>query len=217
MEITWIIEKYDNSEYFDSLEKSIAKYGQNCIITNILPDIDKNQCVICYGSLQFAYKCRKLAPWVPSLFYTKDNYNCNVYYSYLSKYLLNRDYLMLPVMEVFNRWEELNLPDRIFMRPNDGNKVFTGDVFTFDNRKEDISYLQQYALRDLDNIIGLVSSVKKIEREWRVIVNSDGIISYSLYLSNGEVKEQCSIDSGAVDVAMGVVKHLEFTPVIPIK
>lgn len=98
--------------------------------------------------------------------------------------LLNHDALIVEgvdkVMPMFNNNEKL------WLRSEAGNKAFSGGVFTLEEFKQEAEYLRQ---NYLDGLIFAVATPKKIRREFRYVIVDGKVISSSLYMESGELKD----------------------------
>jgi len=138
--------------------------------------------IIYYGSLQLARKIYNKYPNVV-IYCTFDNYECTKYYAYLGGYLLNKDYMMIPFSE-FPRMRKLifsifGKDGKVFVRPSSGEKTFTGQLVRSLDFDADYKTLNLYDVSHHAMII--ISSPKKIIREWRLVVCDGKVITGSLY------------------------------------
>jgi hypothetical protein len=81
-----------------------------------------------------------------------------------------------------------------WIRSNSGNKIFSGGVFTEEQFLEEVFFLRS---KNVTNINIVCASPKTIGKEWRFAIVGGKIISCSLYMENGEPKEEKTIDSEA--------------------
>ena len=117
------------------------------------------------------------------------------------KYLLNTDYIMMPFGELIRRKEFIFdtlswdvFEHKVFIRPDSGNKTFTGTVVHEDNWVDAVSKLGFY---DVDpSSIVIVSETKNIGNEWRLVIIEGKVIAASKYKSYGLIKmeEGCPKD-----------------------
>jgi hypothetical protein len=155
------------------------------------------------GSLKMANEID--GQWDPGVYYNRKNMECTTYYSYFGKYLLNNDYVMVPLLELSRRREyffkEFGKNNEIFMRPDSGSKTFAGNIYPLDTLDIELHTMDLYAGRSMDNILVVVATPKVIDYEWRIVIADHRPVAASLYKVNNEVviKEGC--DDGAWDLA----------------
>lgn len=143
--------------------------------------------VVFYGSLNFAGHVRRNCKWLPGLYCDLNKLKCSHYYAYLGKFLLNKDYMMLPFGELSRRKDELfdlyGVDNTIYIRPDLGIKQFTGTIIY----KEKFEYkLNRIAWRNVDNdSLVVVSSPKNINEEYRIVIIDKEPIAGSRYRKNG--------------------------------
>ena len=100
------------------------------------------------------------------------------YAPHWNKYLLNRDYYILPYGEVLDRdFAELTKGfiiqsnDAVFIRPVSNNKIFSGRLFYRDTFAEEIRKMGYSFEVDLPaEMLVCIASQKKIEKEWRFFI-----------------------------------------------
>ena len=116
MKANWLLETDVFSESLTRLVEEIKRQGMEVKIASYIPYedqhgylglFDKDDCVIYYGSLNFAAQVKREAPWVPGVYYNKPAYECSHYYPALSKHLLNSDYIMIPYGDIIRLREFL--------------------------------------------------------------------------------------------------------------
>lgn len=198
MKPKWIIETLKDVEDTNRLKEALTRANIEYKDVKYVPfseekyDIyPEEDCVVFYGSLNLAAQLRRKKKWVPGVYCNLDELKCTTYYSFLGKYLFNQDYIMLPLMELRRRKEEIykqfGVDGCIFIRPNDGNKCMNGCVMPHDEFDREMSILYNYYNVPLDSILIIISSPKVITREWRYVVVDREIITFSQYKENWEI------------------------------
>lgn len=188
----WFIEDFlDN---LDNLKNSLKKYDTEYVLTSeiradskFLNTFPENDCVVYYGSLETGFYLRKNAKWIPGVYTTIENYACNRYYPVFNKYLLNHNYIMIPYGELLRQkqflFDSVGEDDSLFIRPNSGNKIFTGKLVYKDRFEKDIKLFGFYQVENHE--LCVVSQPRNIINEWRFFVSDCKIVAGSLY-SSGE-------------------------------
>jgi len=197
------------------IEKEIINYFNsnniNYIIVNkndhdirsLVPVNHLNDKIMFYGSLEMARRVR-LGNFNVGLFCTIDNYKCSNYYSKYNRCLLNSNYVMFPFGDLINKKDFINniFKDNngFFIRPDSGEKIFTGYTTTIDVFDIDLDECKKNNnVKDSD--IVLVSPYQKIFREWRFFVSYKEILSSCIYKSSFyKVREEDQASKAAYEL-----------------
>ncbi len=197
----WVVETYDQDVY--DLIDEIRNQKMECILIDYMSFQNEkydlfsdDDCVIFYGSLALAKQIERKRAWIPGPYCTSKNFECITYYSHWGKYLLNQDYIMLPIMEICRRKDEIyeNFGDKeIFLRPNSGLKTFNGGLYSYDNFEFDMDSIRSYGGLKFNEILAVVSTPKSIKKEWRIVIADKKPIAASQYINEGvfECEEGC--------------------------
>lgn len=175
----WIIEDiFSNTEQiidaltkqnipFEIIEKfSISKY------------INHKEKFIYYGSI---FGCREAIKHNGIVYLNEKNLLCSSYYPYFSDYLLNTDYVIIPLIELkkrFHFFSNVFRSDQLFVRPNSPVKIFTGQILN-ETQIDDFA--------DYFNSLVIVSSPKKIDSEFRFFISNNQVISGCQYIENDDI------------------------------
>lgn len=148
----------------------------------------KDDCIICYGDIDFVRQVRQRAPFIPGAYCNFDNMRCSTYFTYLGEHLLNRQYLMMPIGDLLRRWDELidifypwasvRGNKSLFVRPDSGVKPFTGDVVKPEEKLKIQSIVQSVGPETLV----VVAPEKHIIAEWRFVVCLGNVVTGCQYL-----------------------------------
>jgi hypothetical protein len=195
----WLIEKDVFEDNHDKLVEEIKRQGMEAKIVPYIPFEEKivekclkvygpDECVIFYGSLNFGRKLRK-GPWVPGVYLNERAFECTSYYPALGHKLIHSNYIMMPYGDLIRRkWDLYYLlkDDKLFIRPNSGNKEFTGMVVEKNNFEDCIKLAGFY---DVDpDLLVVVSNVHPLLKEWRFVIVDKQVISGSLYRQWGKAE-----------------------------
>ena len=133
-----------------------------------------------------------------------------VYYTYFGEFLLNNRYTLLPAAEAIRQsnllFEQFAVNGELFARPSVGRKLFTGRTFENDDFKETLSKID-----DPRSLI-LISNPKKIDREWRLYVAHDSIVTFSQYAVNGERELKLECPSDVLNYGNKILKKTSWRP-----
>lgn len=134
-------------------------------------------------------------PW-PGVWFDPELLRCSSYFVEIGSYLLNKDYGIYTFktikdnpVGVFEN-HTVKTTDKIFIRPekNEKNGLFVGQALNKNEFKDWLIYNEEYVDPDA---LCVISSGKKIDREWRLIIDQNRkVISGSLYKTNGELTYQ---------------------------
>ncbi len=216
MDVRWLVEDYEGDGTLDPLIAEIKSQGMQCEVISYIPfqsgkydHYSDDELVIFYGSLNLASQLQREKPWVPGPICNFKQLCCLTYYSYWGKHLFNKDYIMLPLLELSRRREEIykqfGIDDCIFMRPDSGAKTFYGAVYPLDELDQELKLMEGYAGKPLDEILVVISSPKPIDREWRVVVaHQYGVIAASQYKKNDKLDEEEGCPSEVVKIAESI-------------
>lgn len=217
-DVKWIIEKYEDSYFLNNLINEVDNKKIDFRIIDKfhfgqvdLSFFNDNDCVVFYGGLSLSNYILKNKKWIPGAFCNSINLECLTYYSYFGKYLLNKDYIMLPLCDFYRRKGEIynifSVDGNIFIRPNSGQKTFCGNLFHIDTLSSEMKIIEEYGKLPLDRILIVISSPKKIEKEWRVVVADRKIVTSSLYKQDGFICEKEGCDDGVIDVVSSILSE----------
>lgn len=125
---------------------------------------------------------------IPDLL-TLENYECSNYYLEVEN-LLNDHFVMLPWWKLYHSEDLLRrtFPDfeRLFIRPNSGQKRFTGTTIGFKWWEKELEIIAE--LPSSDNLINtdlvLVAPARKVWNEVRFLMCENKIVSASAYGDN---------------------------------
>lgn len=196
----WLIEQFDDDDHIPRLISSLKKQRIEYHIIRYVPfesgsydeyPNSSDQCVVFYGSLNLARQLRREKQWIPGVYCDLEKFKCTSYFPYLGKFLLNDDYVFIPVRELNRRknwiYEKFGVDNCVFFRPNSGFKTFQGQIILRENFESEWNWMMEFSDEDS---LAVVSSPKVINEEWRFIVCDKKIITGSLYKNNGRIDRQ---------------------------
>ena len=203
-------------------------------------DDDDETCpVVYYGPLELGYRIQRHTKFVPGVYTTMENYACTKYYPEFTYHLLNCDYVLIPYGDLERRLNDIRWMLRsydLFIRPNKGNKLFTGfsaiqnnqngpkkeekicDTDTtiqlyYNNAKFVSDYLAPYDLNS-DELI-LLAPNKNVKSEWRFVIAGDrvvGQVCYNRGLYKVLVQPKQEDDEARHFVEHNVLAHRTYRP-----
>jgi len=196
--VKWLIEDYEHDSSLEPLMAQIKKQGMELEVVKYEPwesgtfnQFEDEDCVVFYGTLNLGRQLQREKKWIPGVYCNFKNLCCKTYYSYWGKYLFNQDYIMLPMLEIKRRREEIfeqfGIDDTIWIRPDSGAKAFTGQTVPLEFLDKEFKLFGDYAGKPIDEIIAIISSPKVINREWRMVVVDKKVRAYSQYKKDGKL------------------------------
>jgi hypothetical protein len=138
MNVNWLIEdcNYDKSVdlLIDEIKNQHFNYKKiKYADIDTVNLFDNNDCVVVQSSMRFAEKIKKIKNWIPGVWFTKENYECISYYDIYKDFLFNSDFIFSSVKDISeNRkfyFEKYGKENKLFIRPSNGYKSFTGALF----------------------------------------------------------------------------------------
>ncbi len=141
---------------------------------------DPQDCIVCYGDIDFVRQVQKSAPFIPGAWCNFYNMKCSTYYAHFGEHLLNSDYDMMPAGDLRRRWDKFVTPGYpdVFVRPDSGAKPFSGHV---------IKYGEEHKIQALLHTVGpetliVVAPSKPITSEYRFVICNKRVVAGCQYL-----------------------------------
>lgn len=199
MKPVWLLEYDVFHENQDALQEEIKHQGYECSViskddawTNLLDIknpkywydvIPSSNCVVYYGCLEFGQFIKNKLNYAPGAWCTMDNYDCSKYYTPYWNELLNQNHRFLPfgLLSTLKDklYKEFGRDDTIFVRPNRGNKVFTGQLIYKEKFDEQLNKMAFYEPSQEELVV--VAEPISIDREYRIIVIDGKAVTGSQY------------------------------------
>lgn len=212
MNVTWVIEKSTFAEDIQPLIDEIGRQGHQLEfirLFDIKPD-PAESCRIFYGSIQSAREIQKQTRWIPGCYANFPAYDCTYYYPRLNRFLLNSHYMMLPFGDLDRRktylFDQFGNNNCIFVRPNSGCKLFTGQIIELDRWDRELEILGNYYVAPESLVV--IAEPKNIVAEWRLIVANNRIISGSRYKPDHDGNLPCQI----LEFSQSILDNIEYSP-----
>ena len=205
---------FEENGYIKGLKDKLEQAGFDVVVLEYIPYIKEDlalpekfqgDLVFAYGTIQFIKKIQNKYSNIVA-FFNNEAFKVSNYLSnagdgidlFLNKDLFFITYGMLRQNPL--RYFDMIGDDKVFIRPDSGNKVFTGTVLTKNNIKEELFHLDKFP-SVVNNTILLVSSVKNIKREYRAVIVGNDVVAASLYLEDDEFKMSSDIPDDVYEIA----------------
>jgi len=219
--VKWLLEKDVFRENLQRLQNSIIQHGHEFKVVEYVPfsagkydQFNDNDCVIFYGSLNFARQLKKDKPWVPGVWCSLENFLCQKYFVHFGKWLLNQHYTILPLVELIRKKYEIvrdfGFDDQVFVRPCSGFKEFAGQTLDKDNLTLDNLGFGYY--HEDPSLLVVVSEPKRIDLEYRVVICEKQAITGSQYKINRELEVDKSCPQPVLDFAEKIAQEAKWEP-----
>jgi hypothetical protein len=190
--VNWLIEDVDIMTDIKKLIPALQSTNTNYIITsceNSLNHFSDNDCVIAYGSLHFINHIKKYAKFIPGIWIDFDSLQCHKYLTYLHEFSIHKKYGFHTIEQIINdkniiyemynnKWK--NDEQKIFIKPNVGWKMFSGDVMHESLFESDFASQVNHLDKTTLCLVSEVSDYN-IEKEFRFYVSSKEIITGTQY------------------------------------
>ena len=201
----WIIEKDVFSENLESLTAVLDDRGIDHYEATYVPfegalefngKRPPDQPSFLYGSIQLCRSAQgRKSPLsvYPTMFCNFHRFRCVEYYPRFGEHLTQRDYVMLPLGELDRRkgflMDTLGDNGCLFIRPDDGEKSFCGQVVSEDTWTRDMNTLRLYDA--FPETLCLVARPQNIKKEWRLVIaeenDQQSVIAHSQYKHNDQL------------------------------
>lgn len=187
----WFIEEYGQESIqplIESVKKSGSEaiIGRKCIFDNFDDILNLEECIVYYGSLEFAREVQRKAKWIPGVYCDFDKFKCSYYYPRTNN-LLNEHHCFMPYGELVSKkewlYEQFGNSDCIFVRPDSGAKSFTGQVLYKDDFDKDVTRLGFYDVQPEEMCV--IAEPQNIHSEYRFFVVDGAVIAGSMYKWGG--------------------------------
>jgi hypothetical protein len=159
------------------------------------------------GNFDFVEKSKNIGA---NVFENSEWFKYSYYARFFGDELLNRDYCILPAVElkrlkyeILGRYSE---DCKIFVRPDAGNKVFTGTIL-------DIEEFDSFSEEYNENLVVISKPNFDITGEWRFAASCEGeILGVSLYRYSNNLVSAASCPPKMMDYVTSLLKDFKEYP-----
>lgn len=195
--VTWAIDTRVNEESLTGFTKACRDQGHKLVELDSLIDNEylgkftEDECVVFRGSIDSVAQVKRELPCIPGVYCDMEKFACTNYYAAFGSGLLNNRYTILPYGDLLRCEDDLyrsfGLDNSLFIRPNRGNKVFTGQLLRKENFYRDIAdgHLGYHTIDPWE--LCVVSPPRNVTSEWRFVVVDNKIITGSQYMRDGKL------------------------------
>ena len=224
MKTKWLLENDVFDEDLQPMIDEIERQGMEVKVQRHRPfDVDRehirtwykpDDCVVFYGSIEFARAIQRLTKWIPGTYCSFDRYRCVEYYPSMGDMLVNADYAMVPFGDLGRRrkwlYDTFGVDKCIFIRPDDSDKIFTGKTVKIEEFERDIDLFGIYDTPPHE--LCVVSSPKAILQEWRLVIVENKIVAASRSKTNGKLNTKQGAPDEVLSYGRYVLKTSGYNP-----
>jgi hypothetical protein len=212
MKAKWFICNLGKDAAIQSLHYAALEHGAESRIVS-LGDVasyvdapsDDRDCVITQGSIWMNSALRKAHPnWIGN-YHDKQMFCCSSYYPFWGNYLTQKNYLFMPFSEIVRQvdwlYKILAVDDRVFIRPDSGEKEFNGEIV---HRERFSAWIEENSARietlgSSQSLMCVVSSPIDIDKEFRLVIVDKKVVAGSTYriarhLASESLSDHCEAD-----------------------
>lgn len=198
--INWILQKnLTKPDILERIKSALNGKDETWEEVEVIPFSDempeiriKDSLNIIYGSTTFMLNAYKDEAWREGVFFDPTKFHMKNYVDQWNGKVLNADGRLLKFAELKNLERA---PDKKwFVRPNNDGKAFSGKVETCTELKEWSKKVCELELPELNKETAIwVSEPKVINKEWRLFIVDNQIVSASRYINKGQL-DVCDVD-----------------------
>lgn len=218
MRAKWIIENFTDSEDYRDLIKAVRDSGRDCFVIGRHNHFDfdpsgykEGDCIIAQGSIQMTKNIASRLPHgcFPVAYNSWEKYLCSSFYPHYKDLLFNDIHEFTTVKNFkenkFHYYEKFGREALIFIRPDTGEKSFSGQLLDLQDFDRFWENAVQCNAKDDDAII--VSTPKTINGEWRfVVTKKKEIVAQSTYQYQGKKTLIPSAPAGATELCKKILE-----------
>ena len=213
----WIVEQSVIRTGADEFEEAVRTSGAGVRWLSIDDEArgrygrwDENDTVVFRGSFEAAETFRISRPDArPGVIGDQNLLKCSAYYPTVGPYLLNEEYVLIPLGDLRRLWPSLLQmfqAKALFVRPDSGAKAFTGQLINDLDRfwSRERPYLESMA----PSALCVVARPREIEAEYRTVAVGGEIVAASLYKANGQREISRDVGDNVLNFAKAVLKDI---------
>lgn len=215
--IQWVVQRNLTSQTdFESLRFACQKIGVDFKELDIvpftleLPYFDRSRASIIYGSTTFNSLANKDEGLKRGIFFDEWAFTISNYNAKWGSYMLNFEATVISFGELIQNGKYE--PDKLlFIRPNNDDKSFAGEVRRFDEIEdwfEKLKVASNFSLSTESTIV--VSEPYNIQYEWRLWIVKEKVVAASKYREYFKLKKEEGCPSDVVSFAEDRCK--QYTP-----
>lgn len=212
--IQWVVQRnLTNLTDFEGMQHACEQLSIPFIPLDIipfsteLPSFDRSRRTIIYGSTTFNALAREEASLREGIFFDEAQFSIENYFHHWGRYMLNYGARITTFEELIVS-NEYPGDKMLFIRPNDDNKSFAGEMKRYDEIRD--WYAQLSSVEKFTDGKIVISEPYNIQYEWRLWIVNKQVIAASKYRHYFKLKKE----EGCPDsvVAFAQARCEEYTP-----
>jgi hypothetical protein len=217
MNVGWLVDASVFDAYHEDLARAVVRNGQTIQSVNrpnppygwsdtgdrYRDAFPPGSCVVTHADIDLVCRVLDAGIWTPGAFASVDRFACTHYFSHLGRFLMSRDYTMLPFGELRRcqdfLFDVFGEDGKIFVRPDSCLKLFSGQLVSQSTFDRDLEFMAFYEF-PIESLV-VVSSPREIEAEWRFVVADQVVVAGSQYKLNHAKHLTADVDRTAKQLA----------------
>lgn len=215
--IQWVVQRNLTSLYdFEGMQSACARLGipfhaiDIIPFTSTLPPFDKTRRSIIYGSTTFNAIAANDPVLREGVFFDEQQFSIENYIKHWGRHMLNYEAKITTFQSLIDN-SEYPEDKLLFIRPNDDNKSFAGELKQYYQIRawfSQLSAIDNSLLSPKSKIV--VSEPYNIQYEWRLWIVNKRVIAASKYRQYFKLKKEAGCPDAVIDFAVDRCK--EYTP-----
>lgn len=169
-----------------------------------------------FGSLQLIKRLKYLG-YTNNYLCNLDNFRYTAYVKYFYQWMLNVPFTVIRYDEIIQYSNELflqfGIDNTIFIRPDDGDKPFTGTILNKETLVKDLELLTVFET-DYKDKLCIISYPQQYNlfNEYRIWIMNDKIITSSSYRINGDYETESIVPQKIIDYVQNILYNTTWRP-----
>lgn len=222
-QVEWVVVETGKEADVDLMVAAVKATGRTCYRVSMKQVFDSDlnfwergiplhRNVVCWGPINSIQELGDKYGFMT--FMDLGHIDCLKYYAHFGQYLVQSEYVMLPIGDLRRRWDSLEKQlgeDRsLFVRPNQNDKMFTAKCIT----KRDLIYFDRAGL-DLKTLV-VVARPKKIKQEWRLFFQGTNFLTGTQYRKDGELFKEEGVPEMFLEQAKQIAERCHYPELPPV-
>lgn len=182
--VLWVVQKNLGSMAdVHAIEATCEEIGCRCELVDVipfsteLPDVPEGQPTVFYGSTNFTNNVYRANKWNPGIFFHPEDFKYSTYSAQYHGLMLNK----VVIIDSLKKLSHSKFMEdfRVFVRPDNDSKAFSGMVLPFGEFKD---WVDRLPGTDIDvHTPAVLARAKPIWMEWRLFMVNGKFVTGSRY------------------------------------
>ena len=160
-----------------------------------VPKFDGQRLVVAYGSVDIVHQIHNSGQYTPGVFFN-DNFTYRQSVEHLGEKMLNYSHVRTSLMDVkeniVSYAKDFAEDGHLFIRPNKDLKEFNGEIIKVDDLLNFIDKIDRKRTLFSPDVEVIVSRPYNLNKEWRVFIVDNQIVSACRYKKNAKLSQSAS-------------------------